>query len=333
MKYQIPLTLVLLLFTATLCSEPPYVEVDGQKLTESDLKEAMPEQYNKIRREYNSQILNSLEQLAHQKMIETEAEQQGKTPEEYMQSIGTGQMVSEPELRDLYQQVKASGQDGGRSFDQLRPMLANYLRDQKRQEAIQAKISELRKKYGYRKEDGLERLDVEIGDSMIRGNEDAPVTIIEFSDFECPYCIRAQETTAKVREHYGDKVRFVFKDFPLDFHKKAMVAHVAQRCVAEIQPDKYWKFFDTLFDKDRSKDILSEEGVLTAAAGLGIDTKELDQCLNDPEKEAAVQADIELGKSVGVQGTPAFIINGKFLSGAQPFEAFQEIIDAELEAN
>lgn len=313
------------------CSEPPYVEVNGEKLTAEDLKEANPTAYGRIRSQYNDQILSQLEQLAFQKMINLEAKENEQTPEEYMRSIASNINVSETELKDFYQQVKESGQHNGQSFEQMRPALQGYLQDQKKTEVIQGKLAELRKKYGFRKEDGKERVEVAIGDSMIRGNKEAPVTIIEFSDFECPYCIRAQESTEKVREHYGEKVRFVFKDFPLDFHKNAMIAHVAQRCVAEIAPDKYWPYFDTLFDKNRSKDILTEEGVLTAAAGHGIDTGKLGDCIQDPEKVAAVQKDIETGKDAGVSGTPAFFINGKMLSGAQPFEAFQEIIDEELE--
>lgn len=172
---------------------------------------------------------------------------------------------------------------------------------------------------------------VSIGDSPIKGSKDARVTIIEFSDYECPFCGRYfQETYAQLKKDYIDtgKVKYVFKDFPLSFHESAQKAAEAARCVREQKGDfGYFAMHDKLFS---SQDQLSVENYKNWARELGVDGSKYDSCLDSGKYAQAVQSDLEYGQQVGVEGTPAFFINGKLVSGAQPYSVFKQAIDAEL---
>ena len=162
------------------------------------------------------------------------------------------------------------------------------------------------------------------------GSPDAPVTIVEFSDFQCPYCERFYtQTFSQLKENYIDtgKVRFVFKDFPLSFHEKAMPAALAAECAGE--QGKYWDMHDKLFGEqqrwvksDKPNDVFKE-----FAKELDLNGDQFNECLDSQKYQAEIQADQQEGLAAGVQGTPAFFINGQFISGAQPYQVFQQVID------
>lgn len=160
------------------------------------------------------------------------------------------------------------------------------------------------------------------------GPKDAPITIIEFSDYQCPFCARAEPAVKRVLEFYKGKVNFVYRDFPLSFHQYAQKAAEASECADE--QGKFWQYHDILFEKQSE---WSSGGVLKLkeyAIGLGLDSKKFNECLDSGKYANEVQKDIEDGQNYGVSGTPAFFINGIEVSGAQPFDVFQKIIDAEL---
>jgi protein-disulfide isomerase len=154
----------------------------------------------------------------------------------------------------------------------------------------------------------------------------APVTIVEFSDFHCPFCKRVLPTLDAITQRYGDRVRLVFRDYPLEqLHPGASKAHVAARCAND--QGKFWAFHDLLFDKAPRS---SDNDVKAYAQQLGMDVSAFERCLGSGKYEAAIQRDVQEGARLGVTGTPAFFINGRLLSGAQPLEAFTQVIDDEL---
>jgi len=159
-----------------------------------------------------------------------------------------------------------------------------------------------------------------------KGPDNAPITIITFSDFECPYCSRAAKTAEQVMNAYAGKVRLVFRDYPLPFHDKAQKAAEAGKCANE--QGKFWQMHDWMFEH---QDKLGVEQLKEGAKGLGIDAAKFDACLDSDKYAQAVKDDLKAGQDAGVNGTPAFFVNGKLLSGAQPLEAFKASIDAELE--
>jgi protein-disulfide isomerase len=166
-----------------------------------------------------------------------------------------------------------------------------------------------------------------------KGSPDAPVTIVEFSDFQCPFCEKFfTETLPQIQEEYIDtgKVKLVFKDFPLSFHGQAMPAAMTAECAGE--QGKYWEMHDKLFgeqsrwvDKPEVNDVMKQ-----FADELGLDTDQFNQCFDSNKYADEINADMQEGIAAGVQGTPAFFINGQFISGAQPFEVFKQIIDQML---
>jgi|SRR3989338_9773039 len=165
--------------------------------------------------------------------------------------------------------------------------------------------------------------------SYFKGKENAPVTIIEFSDFQCPFCGRFfQQTLPDIERTYvaTGKVKFVYKDFPLDsIHPHATPAALAARCAGE--QGKFWEFHDLIFNNQQS---LGESSYNQWASQLGLDAAKFSECSSSRKYLSAVRQDLVEGQRAGVQGTPAFLINGQLLSGAQPFAAFQQAVESAL---
>ena len=166
---------------------------------------------------------------------------------------------------------------------------------------------------------------VPIAGAPARGPVDAPITIVEFTDFQCPYCLKAQATLAEVQRRYAGKVRLVFRHFPLDFHADAFTA--AEAATFADGEGAFWGFHDAIFAKSKELERASLE---KRAAELGLDVVRLRLALDTGRYEARVAADMDLGVQLGVTGTPAFFVNGRMVSGAQPVETFVRLIDEEL---
>lgn len=309
--------------------EKPWVSVDGTKLSERDLKKDMPQAYKQLRDQYNAQLQEMLEQLAMNKMLELAAKEKGMSVEDYQRSLQSEvPMPSEKDVANFYRELQANNQTEGQSMSELLPRISQHLREQAGREHVQKHITSLKKKYGY--DFPYTRHDIDITGAPVRGNPAAKVTIVEFTDFECPFCMRVQPTAAKLREKYGDKIRFVFMDFPLSFHPNAMDVHIAARCVYQNNQARYWEYFDTMFAQNRERSLITKDGAEKLALKLGTDPAKFSACVSNPTVRAQVEASVKLGEENGVSGTPAFFINGRMLSGAQPQPAFEEIIDAEL---
>ena len=171
------------------------------------------------------------------------------------------------------------------------------------------------------------RVPVEVGSAPVRGNPKAPVTIVEFSDFQCPYCVRARPTVNRVRETYGDKVRWVFRHFPLDFHAQAEKAGEAAACAGE--QGKFWEMHDLLWANTGEAAGRRPQGPRGDARPR---RARRSASASTPGRHAGlVESDLEAGQGYGVSGTPAFFVNGRPLVGAQPFDAFAQVIDDELQ--
>jgi protein-disulfide isomerase len=195
--------------------------------------------------------------------------------------------------------------------------------DDRRQAAV-ALFTELKKAAGFQMLLEEPRVVVE-AKGPSRGPTEAKVTIVEFSDFECPYCSRAEESVTQVMDRYAGKVRLVYRHFPLSFHPHAQKAAEAAAC-ADAQ-GKFWEMHKQLFANQQK---LAPDELKGHAAAVGLDAAKFATCLDTSATKALVDADQKVGSEAGVTGTPAFFINGKVLSGAQPFEEFQKAIDAEL---
>ena len=165
-----------------------------------------------------------------------------------------------------------------------------------------------------------------IGGNAIIGDPDAPITIVEWSDFECPFCARFyNDAYQDIKENWIDtgKAKLVFRDFPLSFHANAQKAHEAAECAGD--QDMYYEMHDALFENGVSGGVAAFK---TFAADLGLNQAEFDDCLDSGKHEAEVKKDMADGMKAGVQGTPGFIIEGQLISGAQPYAVFEQLLNS-----
>jgi protein-disulfide isomerase len=170
------------------------------------------------------------------------------------------------------------------------------------------------------------RVTVAAGDDPSKGPADAPVTIVEFSDFQCPYCARVVPTLKQIEQRYGDKVRVVFRDLPLPNHREAPKAAEAATCANE--QGRFWALHDLMFQNQQK---LAVADLKQHAATAGLDAAKFAECLDSGRHAAEWQQDAADAQSYGVQSTPAFFINGRMVVGAVPLENFTRVIDEELQ--
>lgn len=172
--------------------------------------------------------------------------------------------------------------------------------------------------------------EIAVNGAGAKGPEDAKVTLVEFSDYQCPYCKRyVDETYTQIMKDFGDKIRYVFHDYPLPFHSNAKNAAMASRCAAD--QDKFWEYHEELFAKQEDwGEGTTTDKFVTYATDLGLKTADFKTCLDTKKYEKAVDDDMALGQKVGVSGTPSFFINGKMLVGAQPYATFKAAIEEGL---
>jgi protein-disulfide isomerase len=271
---------------------------------------------------------NALESIVADSLIAEAAKGKGLSPDAYVEAelSRRAKPLTEADVVTFYQQN--INQMQGRSLDVMAPAISRYLDEQRRLEARQALVADLRKGApalrvmidAPRHEVALEATDPSLGSGS------APVTIVEFSDFQCPFCQRVAPTLKKVRETYGDKVRIVWKDFPLtQIHPEAFKAGEAAHCAAE--QGKFWEYHDRLFANQQA---LKPADLKKYGADLGLDATRFDACVDSSKYGERVRNGVALGTRLGVNSTPTIYVNGRLLSGAQPYETFVNVIDEEL---
>lgn len=166
-----------------------------------------------------------------------------------------------------------------------------------------------------------------VTDDHVKGSENAKVTLIEYSDFECPYCAKHYSTVKKIGEDYGDQVRIVFRHYPLSFHPEAQKAAEASECAAE--QGKFWEMHDKIFEANLAG-TMNVAKWKEEAKNLGLNTKQFNDCLDSGKYASKISTMADAGSTAGVQGTPATFVNGELVSGAIPYDQFKQIIDSKL---
>jgi protein-disulfide isomerase len=233
---------------------------------------------------------------------------------------------TEAEIKELYDANARKLR--GKALEEVRPDIERAVKQRKQSERFSVYIGELRTKYGLNVTlpyPDLPHFPVSADDDPATGPADAPITIIQFAEYQCPYCGKAREAIDEVEKTYPGKVRFVFRDFPLGFHDRAIPAAIAANC-AEKQ-GKYWEVHDALMSNQHA---LEEADLERVAHDAKLDIDQWETCRKDSSVEDEIKKDMADGNALGVSGTPAFFINGIFLNGAQPFERFKAVIDREL---
>jgi protein-disulfide isomerase len=229
---------------------------------------------------------------------------------------------TDQEIVAFYEQQK---QRIRRPLEDVRPQVAEALKSIKAGMVQDEFVAALREKSDVEVRLEPLRVPVELTNAPQRGPADAPVTIVEFSDFQCPFCKRAQPIIQQLRERYPTQVSWRFKDLPLNsIHPAAQAAAEAARCAGD--QGKFWEYRDALFDAEQITENM-HQGV---AESLGLDSAPFLECLESSKYAEAVQADSLEAQKLGISGTPTFVVNGIVLAGAQPFEEFTRVIDDEL---
>ncbi len=312
----------LALVTVPAFGQEPLATLDGEPILESDL--AVGRDWRKLEQQIFEEREKALESAIATRLLNKEAERRGITSNELIDAE-ISPKIGEPtnqEIAEFY-----NNQQGriNKPLREVREEIATILKRSK----AQTHLSDFIKGLWANSEVKLflepPRLPVNMEGVRMRGAEEAPVTIVEYSDFQCPYCRRVQPVLSQIAEEYEGKVRWGFKDMPLaDIHPEATRAAIAGRCADE--QGKFWDLRTKLFEQDLFTDGMYSE----VAKELGIKEKPLLECMDSGKYDSAVQADFAEARSFGVDGTPAFLVNGVLLTGAQPIAVFRKTIDREL---
>jgi protein-disulfide isomerase len=268
---------------------------------------------------------NAIDEIAGDKLIDIEAKAHGVSTTTLIDQEITSkvQTVSDADVTAWYNANQSRVQ--GASLEQVRTPIRNLLVQQRTAAVYEAFVDKLKLKTPVRITLEPPRQKVATADSPSQGSASAPIEIVEFSDFQCPYCLRAHPTVKQVLDTYGNKIRFVYRNYPLPSHPNARPAAEAAQCANE--QGQFWAYHDRLF-ADQSK--LNDNDLKASAAALGLDAGKFNACFDSHKYKARVDADLQAGNEAGVDGTPAFFINGRMLSGAQPYDEFKRVIDEEL---
>jgi protein-disulfide isomerase len=301
---------------------------NGGKITSGELELEAKPKIQEIQNSMYQARKEVLERMAVERIVKAEAAKKGQTEEQYIQARVEALPITPPsdaEVKEFFDRLKAANRiPPDTTLDQIKDQLVQAIGNQQRRASVQKVIEELRTAANLQIDLPAPRVEV-AATGPTRGPPDAKVTIVEFSDFQCPYCGAAFGTVEQLMQQYAGKVKLVFRQFPLPIHPQAEKAAEASLCAADQK--KFWEFHDLLF---RNQKKLDASDLKTYAASAGLDGPKFAQCLDSGDKKKQVDLDLEAGQAAGVNGTPAFFINGVFLNGALPIEEFKKVIDPEL---
>jgi protein-disulfide isomerase len=305
---------------------PVVAVVNGKEITEQELGDRVRGEMFKLEAQMYEVRRNGTEELISDYLLEQSAQARGLTKDQLLQQEVETKVseVTDKEVEHFYTANQARIR---KPLDEVRPQIANYLQQNKLSEARRVYLKGLRDKAQVKVYLTPPIVEVSAEDAPFKGPVNAPITIVEFSDFQCSYCKRVVNILDQVLERYPDQVKLAFRDFPIaNIHPYAQKAAEASHCAAE--QGKFWEFHDLLFDK---QDTIPTANFVEQAKTLGLDVPTFQTCFDARKYQEKVERNYAAGVKAGVSGTPAFFINGRLLSGAQPLEAFKTVIDEELE--
>lgn len=296
-------------------------EIGAVKLTMSDLEQQESARLLQARYDFYQAESKALEDLIDNTLIAQKAKSEHLTVEQLLQREVTSQVKdpTEDQIRVYYEGIETD-----QSYDAMRGKILEKIRTLRTSKAAAAYIKVLREQSNVYVTLTPPSTVVDLGNADVLGSKDAPVLLVEFADYECPYCQKVAPAIKKLQDELGSKLAVVYKDFPLPMHAHAEKAAEAARCAGK--QGQFWAFHDQLFS---SKE-LDIDQLKAHAHGLKLDAAAFDKCLDAGETAAAVQKDREQGLRLGLTGTPSFFVNGHFLSGALDHAALRKIVDQQL---
>lgn len=322
------LTCLVLLIPSSAFSQTPetvVASVNKIEITQQQVDDSVSTRIYPLQRQLYAIRKAALENLVVAKILEREAAVRGVSIEELRRQLTAGEIVvARTQVEEAYTQNASFF--ATMSPDEARERLRLDLENQERMKHYRAGLDALRRKWTVRMNFAAPRFVTELDDGVApaKGASKAAVTIVEFSDFECPYCRAVQGTLRQVLDSYAGQVRLVFKHLPLEGHRNSLPAARAAYCAAE--QDRFWQFHDALFAAPE----LSSAVFTQIASELGLGVAKFQACVNAEQSRAGVVKDLETARVFGVESTPSFIVNGKLVQGALSFADFQKLIEQEL---
>ncbi len=335
MRARVQAFLLLLLVTTPLTAQSPpapparpVAVVNGETISAADLEQALADQLDRLQSQHYDNKRRKLDELIETRLLAQEAARRSLSLDALLEAEVNSKIpaVTDDEVHTFYEANKKDlqGDEPG-----LREEIREHLRSRKVNAQRKIFVDSLRQQAAVTIQLELPpfyRASVSTEDAPARGPAAAPVTIVKFEDFHCPFCRRAHATLQTLQTRYGDKLRIIHKDMPLEgLHPGATRSHVAARCAGE--EGKFWEYQDKLYEIPPKPTPEKLKGV---AQELGLDAAAFDTCLAAGKYDAAIEKDFTEGEALGVTGTPAFFINGRPLRGAQPVENFVRVIEQEL---
>ena len=321
---RIILTTLAIAISTVVWADGPLATVGSATIERAALEKHVKAKLLEIENEKYEALKDGLDELVSESLMTQEAKARSLTIEALVKAEITDKTTaaSDDEIKKVYEENKEALQNA--PLESVKAKIVDYLKAQRSGVRQQAFVEELKKKYPTKISLKAPVIEVSTGGRPVLGPANAPITIIEFSDYECPFCKRAEPALLQALATYKDKIKFAYRHYPLPFHQQARPASEAALC-ANAQ-GKYWEYHKKVFESAS----LAEDALKQIAKDLGLDTAKFDTCLKNHEFAKDIDKDLEDGQAVGVNGTPAFFINGRMLSGAQPFEKFKELIDQAL---
>jgi protein-disulfide isomerase len=298
--------------------------VGKQSITQEELDRAVGSRLMRLRTEEYTIKKTALDDLIAERLLAAEAAKRGITVEELLKTE-VGGRISVPTAAEVEPFYEGTKERFGGSKEEAVAQIIEGMRRQRIAARTAEYVKSLRQAAGVKILLEPPRAKIDLA-GPAKGNANAPVTIVEFSDFECPFCSRAHQTMQKVEDKYGENVRFVFLDYPLAIHRTAPRAAAAARCAAD--QDKFWELHDRFFSKSGGP--VQDADIRKYATEAGVDMAQFNTCLDSGKYAETWREGQAAGAKIGVQSTPTFFVNGRMVVGAAPLESFSSVIDDEL---
>lgn len=304
--------------------------IGSEQITIADVRARAGGQLDQIEANYRRQrtrfVESMLQSMVRERTLMAEAEKQGKTVERMvLEEAGGSFEPNDVEIGAWYEDNRA--RVGGRTLEQARPQIVNMLSTQRRREATEKLEARLNRELDVKIHLEPYRVTLNNEGAPTAGKADAAVTLVEFSDFQCPFCARFVPTLKQIEANYGDRVKIVYRQYPIaSLHPNAFKAAEASLCANE--QGKFWQIHDLMFQEQAQ---LSVRELKVMANRLGMDQSKFDACLDSGRYAEQIQNDLAEGGRAGMTGTPALFVNGiEIPGGAVPYETVARAIDQEL---
>lgn len=303
-------------------------KIDDHEITEAELYSGIESDIYEAEVKLYEIKMNKIRAMMLEVYMNNDSRKEGLSNDEFLNKyIAKDLSISEKDIKSFIKerQIPASNINA-----QMKERIKNYLEVEKKRKAVDkwiAKKTASNPVEVYLDKPTRPTFDVSAGDAPVNGPDSAPVTIVEFSDFQCPFCAKGATVVEEIKQKYGNKVRVAFKNFPLPFHKQAKGASMAALCAHDQDEKKFWEMHDKLFANQEN---LLPQDLESYAKEIGLDLDGFKECVATEKFAQQIDSDIQEGQKVGVKSTPTFYVNGILVNGAQPLAKFSEIIDEQL---